>query len=88
MDVSNHRMGALEQRLAVIVQSPGLRPTIIVPDMTRQALHALRWEAPGQWHELADLKPLAGTVERLTPLPDGACAVLSDGRIFQITLQP
>ncbi|MDO8888874.1 VCBS repeat-containing protein [Hydrogenophaga sp.] len=88
MDVSNHRMGALEQRLAVIVQRPGLRPTIIVPDMTRQALHALRWEAPGQWHELADLMPLPGTVERLTPAPDGACAVLADGRAFRITLNP
>ena len=88
MDVSNHRMGALEQRLAVIVQQPDLRPTIIVPDMTRQALHALRWEAPGQWLELADLMPLPGTVERLTPAPDGACAVLADGRAFRITLKP
>lgn len=88
LDVSNHRMGALEQHLAVIVQQPGLRPTIIVPDMARQALHALRWEAPGQWHELADLKPLHGTVERLTPRPDGACAWLADGRVLRITLQP
>lgn len=89
MDVSNHRMGALEQSLAAILQLPGLRPTIVVPDMTRQALHALRWEAPGQWHELADLMPLPGTVERLSPTPDGgACAVLSDGRSFQITLKP
>jgi hypothetical protein len=88
LDVSNHRMGALEQQLAVIVQQPGSRPTIIVPDMPRQALHALRWEAPGQWHELADLKPLPGTVERLTPRPDGACAWLADGRVLRITLQP
>jgi hypothetical protein len=88
MDVSNHRMGALEQRLAVILQLPGLRPTIVVPDMTRQALHALRWEAPGQWRELADLMPLPGTVERLSPTPDGACAVLADGRAFQIILTP
>ncbi|WP_332739443.1 FG-GAP repeat domain-containing protein [Hydrogenophaga sp.] len=88
LDVSNHRMGALEQQLAVIVQRPGLRPTIIVPDMTRQALHALRWDAPGQWHELADLKPLPGTVERLAPGPGGACAWLADGRVLQITLLP
>ena len=88
LDVSNHRMGALEQQLAVIVQQPGLRPTIVVPDMTRQALHALRWEAPGQWHELADLKPLPGTVERLTPSPGGACAWLADGRVLRITLLP
>jgi hypothetical protein len=88
MDVSNHRMGALEQRLAVIVQLPGLRPTIVVPDMTRLSLHALRWEAPGQWHELGDLMPLPGTVERLTPTHDGGCAVLSDGRAFRITVLP
>lgn len=88
LDVSNHRMGALEQQLAVVVQQHGLRPTIIVPDMTRQALHALRWEAPGQWHELADLKPLPGTVERLTPAPGGACAWLADGRVLRVTLLP
>ena len=88
LDVSNHRMGALEQQLAVIVQQAGLRPTILVPDMARRALHALRWEAPGQWHELADLQPLPGTVERLTPRPDGACAWLADGRVLRITLLP
>lgn len=88
LDVSNHRMGALEQQLAVIVQTPGVRPTIVVPDMARQALHALRWEAPGQWHELADLKPLPGTVERLAPAPNGACAWLADGRVLRITLLP
>jgi hypothetical protein len=80
LDVSNHRMGALEQELAVIVQQPGQRPTIVLPDMTRRALHALRWDAPGKWTELADLKPLPGLVERLTPLPQGACATLADGR--------
>ena len=45
MDVSNHRMGDPEQDLAVIVQLPGLRPTVIVPDISLKALHALRWEA-------------------------------------------
>lgn len=88
LDVSNHRMGALEQQLAVIVQHPGLRPTIIVPDMARRALHALRWEAPGQWHELADLQPLPGTVERLAPAPGGACAWLADGSVLRISLLP
>lgn len=88
LDVSNHRMGALEQQLAVIVQQAGQRPTIIVPDMARQALHALRWEAPGQWHELADLKLLPGTVERLTPATGGACAWLADGRVLRISLLP
>jgi len=88
LDVSNHRMGALEQELAVIVQHPGQRPTIVLPDMTRRALHALRWDAPGKWTELADLKPLPDLIERLTPLPQGACATLADGRTLRVTLSP
>jgi hypothetical protein len=88
MDVSNHRMGALEQQLAVIVTLPNLRPTVLVPDMTRRALHALRWDAPGQWHELADLMPLPAEIEKLTPLPDGACAALADGSFARVTLKP
>jgi hypothetical protein len=86
MDVSNHRMGALEQDLAVIVQRRGVRPTIIVPDMTRRALHALRWEAPGQWKELADLMPMPDRIDRLTPMPGGACAMLSNGTAHRVTL--
>lgn len=86
MDVSNHKMGAVEQRLSVTVQQPGKRPTIIVPDMTHRALHALRWEAPGRWKELADLMPMRARVDQLTPLPDGACAGLSDGSWVRVTL--
>ena len=87
MDVSNHRMGALEQELAVIVQRPNTRPTIVVPDMSRRALHALRWKAPGRWSELANLAPLAGRVERLDLRADGsACATLSDHSTSRVTL--
>lgn len=86
MDVSNHRMGALEQDLAVIVEAADRRPTIIVPDMTRRALHALRWEAPGRWKELADLMPMKNLIERLVPAPGGACATLSDGSVYRVTL--
>jgi hypothetical protein len=87
MDVSNHRMGALEQNLAVIVEQAGLRPTIVVPDMTRRAMHALRWELPGQWRELADLMPMPGLVEQLTLRADGsACAKQSDGSSLRVTL--
>ena len=88
MDVSNHRMGALEQSLAAILHPPGQRPTVVLPDMTRRALHALRWDAPGQWTELADLKPLPGLVERLAPTVQGACAALADGRSLRIVLSP
>ena len=86
MDTSNHRMGDLEQQLAVIVEQKGLRPTIIVPDMQLKALHALRWEAPGQWKELADVKPLSATVKRITPLPNGGCVLLTDATWWRVHL--
>lgn len=86
LDVSNHRMGDLEQDLAVVVHPPGKRPTIVVPDMSHRALHALRWDAPGRWTELADLKPLPDRVVRLKPMPSGACATLADGQTLRVTL--
>ena len=86
MDVSNHRMGDVEQQLAVIVAQSGSRPTIIVPDMQLKALHALRWEAPGKWKELADVKPLPATVQRLTPIQGGACLLLTDSSWWQVRL--
>jgi FG-GAP-like repeat len=86
MDTSNHRMGDLEQQVAVIVELKGLRPTIIVPDMQLRALHALRWEAPGQWKELADAKPLPATVQRMTPMPNGGCMLLTDASWWRVSL--
>ncbi len=94
MDVSNHRMGALEQRLAVVAQPAGQRPTVLLPDMTHQTVHALRWEAPGQWKELADGMPLPARIDRLLPLPAdptgtaGACAALANGEFWTVTLTP
>jgi hypothetical protein len=92
LDVSNHRMGALEQELAVIVPGgPGTtahRPTIILPDMTRRALYALRWDAPGQWTRIADAAPLPDRVERLTAHPGGACAELASGGTLRVLLTP
>jgi hypothetical protein len=86
MDVSNHKMGATEQQLAVIVQSPTVRPTVIVPDMSLKALHALRWQANGQWMELSDVMALPAKVERLTPLKGGACALLADQTWWRVLL--
>ncbi len=86
MDTSNHRMGDLEQQVAVIVEQAGLRPTIIVPDMQLKALHALRWESPGQWKELADVKPLPAAIQRITPTSKGACVLLTDSTWWRVTL--
>ncbi|MGA8514698.1 MAG: VCBS repeat-containing protein [Burkholderiaceae bacterium] len=93
MDVSNHRMGDPEQDLAVIVELPGLRPTVVVPDMTLTALHALRWEksdlqtSSGRWKELADVMALPARVQRMTPMPGGACVLLADGSWRRVRLQ-
>lgn len=87
LDVSNHRMGALEQSLSVVVQRSGKRPSLMVPDMTRKALHALRWNALGQWAELPNPVPLPGTIEKLTRTEQGACATLADGSAWAVTLQ-
>jgi hypothetical protein len=92
MDVSNHRMGDPEQDLAVIVHLPGLRPTVIVPDMSLQALHALRWEATdvkgstGRWKELADAMTLPARVQRMLPIAGGACVMLADNSWLRVTL--
>lgn len=88
LDVSNHRMGAIEQDLAVVVQAAGRRPAIVLPDMTLRALHALRWDAPGQWSELSDVMPLPGRIERLSLSPGGVCVSLDDGRSIQVDLSP
>ena len=93
MDTSNHLMGSPEQQLAVILQLPGQRPTIIVPDMSQKALHALRWEgsgATGKFKELADVMPLPARVQRITLMPDKpatACALLADNTWQRVTLK-
>jgi hypothetical protein len=94
MDISNHRMGDPEQDLAVIVHLPGVRPTVIVPDMSLKALHALRWEdqdakgTTGRWKELADVMALPARVQRMLPIPSGACVLLADNNWLRVTLSP
>lgn len=87
-DVSNHRMGSVEQQMAVIVPPSRSqpRPTVIVPDMGLKALYALRWEAGGQWHEIARVKAMPAGIARMLPLKDGACAQLTDGSWWQVGL--
>ena len=93
MDTSNHLMGSPEQQLAVIMQLPGKRPTIILPDMSLKALHALRWEgsgATGKFKELADVMPLPARVQRITLLPDTpstACLLLAENTWRGVTLK-
>ena len=92
MDTSNHLMGSPELQLAVIMQLPGQRPTIIVPDMSLKALHALRWEGSGanaKFRELADVMPLPARVQRMTLMPDtpgAACVLLADNTWRRLTL--
>ena len=89
-DVSNHQMGDPNLQMHAILSLPGLRPTVIVPDMSRRALHALRWETAGgksQWKELAEVKPLPGRVTHLMPLnTSSACAQLTDSSWWRIDL--
>lgn len=93
MDTSNHLMGSPEQQLAVIMQQPGQRPTIIVPDMSLKALHALRWEGSGAnatFKELAEVVPLPARVQRINLLPDtpgAACVLLADNSWRRVTLK-
>ena len=92
MDTSNHLMGSPEQQLAVIMQLPGQRLTIIVPDMSLKALHALRWEGSGataRFKELADVMPLPARVQRITLMPDtpgAACVWLADNTWRRVAL--
>ena len=97
MDVSNHQMGDPNLQMHAILGrgdgiGSGQRPTVIVPDMSRRALHALRWEmldSKAQWKELADVKPLPGRVNYLMPLSaTSACAQLSDSSWWRIDLMP
>ena len=93
MDTSNHLMGSPEQQLAVIMQLPGKRPTLIVPDMSLKALHALRWEgsaANGKFKELADVMTLPARVQRITLIPDTpgvACVLLADNSWRRVSLK-
>ena len=92
MDTSNHAMGSPEQQLSVIIQQPGQRPTILVPDMSLKALHALRWEgsgANGRFIELADVVTLPARVQRISLMsgvPGAACVLLADNTWRRMTL--
>lgn len=84
VDVSNHRMGEVEQQLALVLEPVGQRPVILVGDMQLRALQALRWEAPGQWQELAEPLALPERIEQLAPMPGGGCLRLANGSWWRV----
>ncbi|WP_428574344.1 FG-GAP repeat domain-containing protein [Ramlibacter sp.] len=86
-DVSNHRMGAVEQRLGAIVALSGSAHMLIVPDQSRRSLRLLRWQKDGSWHSVAPNLPLAAAAERLVADPGGACLNLEDGSWLRLTLR-
>ena len=90
MDVSNHRMGSIEQQLGVVLQpaAPAQRASIVVPDMTRRALHWLQWGADGQWRDMSDLITLPARVERMTVAPGGSCLQMDDSSWWKLRLTP
>lgn len=88
LDVSNHRNGTLEQELAVIVEPPGERPVIVIPDMQLQSLLALQWNGSEQLKELGSPKKLPAGVQRMTPAGMGACVQLPDNSSWRVSLPP
>ena len=90
VDVSNHRMGSVEQQVGVVLppKSVGQRASMVVPDMTRRALHWLQWGTDGQWREMSDLMALPAKVERMTAAPGGACLLMADGSWWTLLLAP
>ena len=60
--------------------------------LPRKALHALGLEAPdakgttGRWEELADVIPLPARVQRMLPIPGGACVLLADATWLRVTI--
>lgn len=78
-NVSNHRMGAVEQRLATIVTAPGEPPLVLVPDQSRRAVRLLRWDKDAAWLAVGTSSPLPSAAARIVPHPGGACLQLENG---------
>jgi len=83
---SNHRNGSVEQQLSAVVHMPGQRPAVIIPGTDLRTLHAVRLDASGRWKKQTDPLTLPAPVQRITPLPSGACVLMTDGRSVQVRL--
>ena len=79
MDVSNHRMGALEQSLAAIVEAPGHRPTVIVPIAPAPRPQVVAVAPPRSDIVQTSRGPVI--VERGQPTPSSATPLVLDARI-------
>ncbi|MES2631590.1 MAG: VCBS repeat-containing protein [Pseudomonadota bacterium] len=84
-DVSNHRLGAVEQRLSAVVSAPGAAPWVLVPDQSRRNLRMLGWHGDGGWRPVAQSVALPAAVERIEAHPGGACVTLEDGRWLAVS---
>ncbi len=85
-DISNHRMGAVEQQLAAIVTAPGAPPLVVVPDQSRRALRLLRWSQGASWLAVGPSAPLPAAAARLVPHPAGACLQLENGNWMVVSI--
>ena len=85
--LSNHRIGTVEQQLAAVMQAPGQRPAVIVPGAGLRTLHVLRLAGAGQWKDQLAPVSLSAPVQRITPLPAGACVLMTDGVSLRVTLR-
>lgn len=84
---SNHRNGTLEQQLTTVVQRGRDRPVLLLPGLERRSLHAMTWQPGGGWVALGPPLALAASIQRIDPLPDGACVHIDGGARQRVRLR-
>jgi hypothetical protein len=85
--LSNHRFGSAEQQLSAVVHLPGQRPAVLLPGAGLRSLHVLRLGAAGEWKDQLAPVALAAPVQRITPLPAGACVLMTNGATLEARLR-
>ncbi len=83
---SNHRHGTVEQQMAAVVHRPGQRPALIIPGNDLRTLYAVRLDDAARWKNLAGPLALQAPVQRVTPLPTGACVLMTSGISVHVRL--
>ena len=84
---SNHRNGTLEQQLTAIVRRKDGRPWLLVPSLDLRSLHAMAWDHSGGWTSPVAALALPDGVQRVVPLPDGACVHVVGGSSLRVRLR-